>query len=253
MINPVFFEQMCSDFRRLGIEEGDALLVHSSLRSLGLLPDKAEMVVEALLKVLGPEGTLLFPALSYRDVTVESPYFDVLKTPCCVGSLPEYFRTRPGTVRSVHPTHSMSGVGKHVSFLFKDHQLDTTSCGPNSPFRKLRELKSKILFLGCSIASNTSMHAVEELVPPPYLHREAVSYRVVLADGSETTMNVRRHNFKGWCQAYARLAGILSPEELRHGAVFSASCALMDIPAMWEKAYAELQKNPLAFAWKYDI
>ncbi len=253
MADSGIFRHLCSDLRALGIAEGDTILVHSSLRSLGPLPGKkAETVVQALLQVLGPEGTLLFPALSYDSVTEENPVFDVRNSPCCVGGLPEYFRTRPGTIRSIHPTHSVAGTGKNAAFLLRGHEQDTTSCGPNSPFRKLRDAGTWVLFLGCGIASNTSMHAVEELVDPPYLHKGPVEYRIILADGSETKMRVRRHDFKGYAQAYARLARMLEPgTELRRGPVLSADCTLMSIPALWEKGYAALKRDPFAFVWKY--
>ena len=165
-------QKIASDLQILGVSKGETVLVHSSLRSLGPVEGGAETVVQGLLNALGEEGTLLFPALSFATVGVSNPLFDVRKTPSCVGALPEYFRQRQGTCRSVHPTHSVSGTGKKAPDLLKDHFLDETSCGENSPFRRLREEGDWILFIGCSIAPNTSMHAVEELVTPPYLHRE---------------------------------------------------------------------------------
>ena len=240
-------EMMGRDLRELGLRSGDTVLVHSSLRSLGPVPGGPETVIRSLLDVLGPDGTLLFPALSYRTVTAENPCFDQLKTPCCVGGLPEYFRTRPGTLRSIHPTHSMSGIGRHAAELFREHHRDTTSCGPHSPFRRLREVGDWILFLGCGIAPNTSMHAVEELVTPPYLHGDPVEYRIIPAYGGETTMRVRRHSFRGYAQAYARMAALLTPSELRFGGVLSSFCALMRIPAMWEKGEAALRNDPFHF------
>ncbi len=241
-----------ADLKKLGVEENDRLLVHSSLRSLGEVPGGAETVIRGLLEALGPDGTLLFPALSYRDVNRENPVFDVRNTPCCVGALPEYFRTRPGTLRSVHPTHSVSGIGKDAEKLLGDHVKDTTSCGPHSPFRKLRETGGHILFIGCGIHPNTSMHAVEELVEPVYLFTDPDDYRILLPDGTETRMRVRRHNFKGWSQMYERLGALMDGEHLRHGKVLQAECFLMDIPCMWEKALAALRENPLYFVRKLE-
>jgi aminoglycoside 3-N-acetyltransferase len=54
---------------------------------------------------------------------------------------------------------------------------DVTPCGENSPYFKLREKAGQILFLGCGLKPNTSMHAVEELVEPPYLYDGWVDYR----------------------------------------------------------------------------
>ena len=55
-------EQLRQDLTALGVEQGDSLLVHSSMKALGtdLSP---EQVIACLQDALGPEGTLLMPAL----------------------------------------------------------------------------------------------------------------------------------------------------------------------------------------------
>ena len=50
-----------------------------------------------------------------------------------------------------------------------DHVQDNTPCGQNSPFNRLIENAGKILMIGCGLTPNTTMHAVEEYVRPPYL------------------------------------------------------------------------------------
>lgn len=132
-------DEMVRDLRELGVRPGDVLLVHSSFSSLGgIAPGDA---IGALLEALGAEGTLVLPALSYRDVTRQSPAFDVAATPSCVGFLTEYFRTLvPGVVRSVHPTHSCCAKGARAEEVTRDHYLDHTPVGPNSPFRKLQDM-----------------------------------------------------------------------------------------------------------------
>jgi aminoglycoside 3-N-acetyltransferase len=50
------------DLSTLGLSAGDTVLVHSSLRSLGWVCGGALAVVQALLDVLGPGGTLVVPA-----------------------------------------------------------------------------------------------------------------------------------------------------------------------------------------------
>ena len=134
----------------------------------------AETVVRGLLEAIGPEGTLLMPALTYASVSPEQPVFDVEKTPCCVGAIPEHFRRRPGTRRSIHPTHSVCGIGPRAAYLLGEHHLDKTPCGPHSPFQRLREVKGQIVMLGCGIGPNTSMHAMEECFGVPYLFRRGV-------------------------------------------------------------------------------
>jgi aminoglycoside 3-N-acetyltransferase len=239
--------RLADDLRALGIREGGVLLVHSSLRSLGGVAGGAETVIRALLDVVGAGGTLLLPALSYETVTAERPCFDVRKTPVCVGALPEYFRQRTGTLRSVHPTHSVCGVGAQAGDLLGGHERDTTPCGPNSPFHKLPHYHGQILFLGCGLRPNTSMHALEELSEPAYLFAGEVEYDVIAADGRTSRMRIRRHNFKGWVQRYDRVAQVLDGAALRTGRVLAAGCHLIEAAAMWPAVHEKLKHDPLFF------
>jgi aminoglycoside 3-N-acetyltransferase len=239
-----------SDLLSLGVRPGGILLVHASLRSLGATPGaetpaaRAEAVIQGLLGALGPQGTLLLPSLSYETVTREHPVFDVCATPSCVGGLTEYFRTRPGTLRSVHPTHSVCGAGPRAAELLKDHEQDTTPCGPHSPFARLPVARGQVLFLGCGMRPNTSMHAIEEQVAPPYLYSSPVDYQIIHADGSRSVMRVMRHGFKGWAQRYDRLAEVMT-RGLRRGKVLQADCHLVEAAEMWPAALEKLRADPL--------
>jgi aminoglycoside 3-N-acetyltransferase len=247
MDEPEAIARIAHDLRSVGLEPGGVVLVHSSLKSLGHVPGGPETVVRGLLEALGPAGTLLMPALSYATVGTENPVFDVMKTPSCVGAIPEHFRTRAGTLRSVSPTHSVCGVGPQAARLLERHHLDETPGGANSPFRALRDAGGWILMLGCGLAPSTSMHAVEELVKPPYLFGDTVTYRVLLVDGTETRIRCRRHAFRGFVQRYDRIAALLPPGALKVGTVLSATVHLLDCAPMWEAAERALRADPFHF------
>ena len=57
-------ERLAEDFRRMGIKEGDALMVHSSLKSIGWVEGGADTVIDAILSVIGEEGVLFVPTLT---------------------------------------------------------------------------------------------------------------------------------------------------------------------------------------------
>ena len=96
----------------LGIKPGDKVLIHSSYKSLGGIEEGAAGFFEVVMDLLGTEGTLILPTLTFRPV-YETKFFDVRETPSCVGYLTEYFRTQvEGVVRSLHPTHSCAVWGK---------------------------------------------------------------------------------------------------------------------------------------------
>jgi aminoglycoside 3-N-acetyltransferase len=238
---------IAADLARLGVRSGSTLLVHSSLSSLGRVAGGPETVVEALLEALGPPGTLLMPALSYESVHADQPLFDLHATPSCVGAIPEYFRTRPGTLRSASPTHSVCAVGRDAAALVADQHLDDTPVGPRSPFQRLRDVGGQLLFLGCGMRPNTSMHGVEEVAGVPYLfHPEPVTYELHLPDGVHR-VRVRRHAFVGWGQRYDRLQGLLAPGELRVGSVGAATAHLVEVPAMWARGLRALAEDPHFF------
>lgn len=247
----VIQKQFILDLLKLGVRPGTVLLVHSSFRSLGPVPRGLETVIDGLLDALGSNGTLLMPALSYEAVGAHNPVFDVRSTPSCVGALPEYFRTRPHTLRSIHPTHSVCGVGRMARDLLDDHFRDTTPVGPNSPFSRLRELGGQILYIGCGLRPSTFMHGVEEHVVPPYLYGEDVTYKIILGDGSETSMCVRSHNFKGWIQRYDRLEGEMH-YGLHKGKVLQADCYLLEAAEAWFAALSKMRQEPLYFIDKAE-
>lgn len=239
-------KKIAEDANSLGIKKGDTVLVHSSLRSLG--GADAKDVIDGLLLALGEEGTLVLPALSYMHCNPSNPCFHYRNTPSNVGALAEFFRTEvEGVVRSISPTHSCCALGKNAEYVTSGHCLDDTPCGPNSPFRRVMELKGKILFLGCGMCPNTSMHAVEELSCPDYLFGDIYEYSIT--DSSENTfaLKCRAHGFKGVIQRYDRLADLLDADELKVGNVLSAQCHLVATTAMWAKADAKYREDPHYF------
>ena len=80
---------LTADLRRLGVNAGDLVMVHSSLRSLGMVDEGAQTVVDAFLDVLGPLGTLVGPSFTFGSVGSRSFVFDVLKTPSEMGAVSE--------------------------------------------------------------------------------------------------------------------------------------------------------------------
>jgi len=241
-------QRLASDLRALGVRAGGVLLVHSSLSALGWVPGGPETVIQALLAALGAEGTLLVPALSFASVTPEQPVFDVRTTPSCIGAIAEHFRTRPGSLRSVHPSHSVCGVGPRAQELLANHDVDRTPAGPNSPFRRLRHVGGQLMFLGCGMGPNTSMHGAEEVARAPYLLRPyTVAYTVIRHDGSVLRATHRRHGFDGYVQRYDRLAALLGPDVLRVGPVLEGQAHLIEAAPMWQRALDEMARDVYAF------
>ena len=152
-----------SDLKNLGVRPGGAVLVHSSLSSLGDVRGGAASVIKARLAVLGPGGTLVMPAHTWECTEQGLRNFDSRKTPSCVGLIAERFRKMPRLRRSLHPTHSVAAIGPPASILTDGHETCSTPCGVGTPYEKLLNMGGQVLFLGVNLDSNTTFHAIEAI------------------------------------------------------------------------------------------
>ncbi len=237
--------RIAAGLRDIGVVAGDTVLVHSSFKALGPVPGGIETVVQGLLLAVGSEGTLLMPALSWALRPPE--IFDVRLTPSNVGAIPEYFRTREGTTRSLHPTHSVCAVGRRTHELLDDHQLDSTPCGAHSPFHRLLETSGKIMMLGCGLGANTAMHALEEYLTPPYLYGATCRYTLRDTEGNTWEKDYRTHGFAGFAQRYGRVADLDDVSFLRRGQVLQAATIVLDAPRLKSAVLRKLEHAPWFF------
>jgi len=250
-MNPSF-EILCRDLAALGLRAGDTVIVHSSLSSMGQVEGGAETVIAALRAVLGETGTLMFPAFTYRSAYIDST-FSLNDSPVCVGKIPETFRTMPGVLRSFHPTHSVCAIGARAAEMVADHGLDDTPMGPHSPYRKLPDVGGKILMLGCGMAPNSFMHAMEEVAEVPYVLRDHHYFRMTDGEGNVVTKGIRRHNFarpEGTIhQRYVRSLDVLdaSAGDYTEGLVHGAKATLILSAALRTKAVAKMKAEPYYF------
>ncbi|MEN8173403.1 MAG: AAC(3) family N-acetyltransferase [Chloroflexota bacterium] len=160
------FDDLATEFKALGLESDDTLLVHSSYKSFGGVDGGPQTVIDALLAVLGAEGTLIMPTFNF-DFCKNEPW-DVRSTPSHMGAITNMVREHPEARRVFHPIYSFAVLGAQAEFLTKDHYK--SSYERNSLFGKLRDLDGKIMIVGLSYTNSmTFFHHVEEM--------EGVDYR----------------------------------------------------------------------------
>jgi aminoglycoside 3-N-acetyltransferase len=185
---------LAADLRAIGLETGDAVLVHAALRSVGRVVGGPDTVLAAMRDVVGPEGTVL----GYTDWQLEDedrddpalrphiPAFDPLTSRATRdnGYWPEMLRTTPGALRSGNPGASMAAIGGRAEWFVADHALDY-GYGPQSPLGKLVEAKGKVLMLGAPLGRITLLHHAEHLADFP--NKRVKRYEApLLVDGVPT-------------------------------------------------------------------
>ena len=181
-------EIIVNELKKIGLEKNDVVMVHTSLKSMGYVCGGAQTIIEALIDVVGPEGTIMMPTQSWKNLDPEAgvhwdadesdwqlirdnwPAYDKDITPTnTMGAVAEMFRTWPGSIRSDHPARTVSARGKYAVYLTQNHDLSDIF-GETSPLAKLYELNGKVLLLGVGYDKNTSLHLADVRAEYPGKH-----------------------------------------------------------------------------------
>ena len=187
-------ESLAADLRKMGIEPGDALMVHSSLKSLGWVDGGPDAVIDALLEAVGDEGVVFMPTLTSTFVTragstLGQHVWDKTETPSRVGKITDVFWRRDNAFRSDHPTHSLAAIGKDAEELVKGHGDGASTFDKRGPYGQYVKLNAKILFIGTGMGCNTTLHVTEDWAELPYMDCTAKA-RVRTPDGGEAQVGL---------------------------------------------------------------
>ncbi len=193
--------QMTEQLISVGINEGDVVMLHSSLSKIGYVEDGAHTIINAFISILKKSGTLVmpaFPAMGFNyDYLKTNPVFNVNTTPSKMGIITEEFRKMQNIKRSLHPTDSVCAFGLKANEVTSTHFNQVTPYNQNSPFYKLVELKAKIILLGVDLNSLTNFHTLEDAVTNfkfPVYHQQAFTAQLIDETGVLKTMQTKVHN-----------------------------------------------------------
>lgn len=193
--------------KALGIQSTDTVMVHTSLKAVGIIApeDKttAEIYIDALRECVC-DGLLLIPTHTWANIQQDGQEFDVRATPSCLGAVPNvsvklaersFDAGRKDCLRSLHPTHSVVAFGTRAAQYISDDAFASTPAPLKSSFGKLYEEDAKILLVGVNQGRNTFFHAVDEYLDIPHRLRETPTQLTVRDyEGNVANRTLYRHS-----------------------------------------------------------
>jgi aminoglycoside 3-N-acetyltransferase len=180
----------------LGLSTGDIVMVHVGMKHFEGFQGSADDVIDCLLEIVGEDGTLLMPSMTFQSTAVQyvesGVVTDIRNSPSAMGLVTEVFRLRPETIRSINPTHPVLAQGRFAVEMLAKHIHASTPCGEASPFGELLSRDGKVLILGPDFNTNTFYHFLEEAFEdelPGAVTKEVFEIPVIDAEGD--TIRVR--------------------------------------------------------------
>ncbi len=144
--------RLARDLTALGLRPEQVVMLHASVKSIGWVVGGPDAVIQALLDVLTPAGTLMmyvswadgpydmegWPEEKKQAYLAECPPFDPQHSRANRewSILTEFLRTWPGARRSGNPDASFAAIGARAEWLTADHPLNY-GYGAGSPLDKL--------------------------------------------------------------------------------------------------------------------
>ena len=189
-LKPITKDILSHKFSQLGIMQGDTLLVHASLSSLGYVVGGAEALFLALRDVIGEKGTIVVPSqtveisdpASWQYPPVPQEWHDVIRSSMpaysknlsyskAMGAFSQFIGILPDSIRSNHPMYSFTAIGEKASEIIGQDSFDFPF-GDESSLGRMYSIGAKVLMIGTDFETNTSLHLAENR-----LNREVIQER----------------------------------------------------------------------------
>lgn len=178
VMNISILDEFYNELKKLGLSEGDTVIVHAGAHKFlqnGVAPRE---IIECLMKVVGPSGTIVAPAMPLlKDEPLPEKRFDDRfyakpfeyhkgKERIWTGKLPRVLVEHEAARLSKIPLNSAAAIGYNAEHIIENQPMKDgmTPCGQDSLWARCFELDAKILMIDVDIAhSLTMIHVVEDL------------------------------------------------------------------------------------------
>ena len=124
--------------QEMGMREGSLVCIHCAMAEFYNYRENDKKLIDEILKVIGPNGTLMMPAFPIIPKGNEENYiFDPMHDKTGAGYLAETFRNYPGVRRSCNVRASVCAIGPLSEYLLNEHHKGIDCWDEKSPWYKL--------------------------------------------------------------------------------------------------------------------
>lgn len=188
----VDFEEIVAFLKESGIKEGDLIILHSSYGNLKPISLDNKGIIDRLLELVGPTGTLAAPVirrfdeekgLSLKDkirdkITTIHCTYDVENTPVSSGVLCSTLMQHENSVTSLFPLNPLTSVGPLARDMIKGNLDENfqSAHGPRSCWKFCADNNAIIVYIGVNYGHHITMQQVvtecyNEMCPPNFYHK----------------------------------------------------------------------------------
>ena len=158
-------EEIINDLKRSGVPLGALLHLKVSLKAIGKIKGGPSALLEALLDVVGPQGTLVIDSfVSSYPLPLSSEHAKNVSSkdsPSYAGALANTMIKHPNSVRSQHPIQRFTAIGPLAHELMDKHTPDS---GGYEVLDRMAEMNALNLSIGRkTVGVGTTHVAIEKM------------------------------------------------------------------------------------------
>ena len=202
----------------VGVSENQHIILHPSFRKIRNAFPRITIggVLRTIQESVTPEGSLIMPAFTYSYTKTDGSHevFDRINSISKTGIISEYFRQRPGVVRTCSPTHSFSLWGKIAREISYENNPESP-LGQGSVMEWMAVKKnSYVLLAGTDFSSLTFAHYLEVKAPVPWADISPWEYMGVLPEGDSVAGKIKLKELPGCSKSFIRFEQYLLQERM---------------------------------------
>ena len=240
-------QELINDLQKMGIVEGDILVIAADLGEVGMVEGKlSDVILDALLETVGSAGTIVAPCFTnyyYIQTIDKQDVFDINKAPNS-GSLSRIMWKHPKSHRSLHPTNSFVAIGAKAEEILKGHDEHALSY---DPIGMATDLGAKMFLIGCVASSPGffTVHYAQQALGLTQKRFLKPKRGVYFKDANNETQLFIKKDFGGCAKGcYKFYSYYVMEGGLTTGNFGSANCIIMNGKRAFDVAYDLLKINP---------